>query len=475
MAGKPVPAFALPAALAGQAWPCLGRSRHRPVRAWSTSSPVGACRASPRRPCSSTLRKEGVDDRRNRHPRPARRHRRVPRPPRRPFRAPRRRPRQPGADGVRLVGRARKLRRRRARRDPLPSFRPDHIRGFAGDPPRVGAGAMRLLILLALALATPALADSSLPPSHWANRQLPDPRQEARARALMEELRCLVCQGQSIADSDADLAGDMRALVRERIAAGDDPARDPRLAGRALRRLGQLQAAGRATDLAAMGRADPAARRRRMDRSRKAQAMSGWISLAALGAVTLGALAPARPARRDAPACCRGLAVRRGRLRAPGPARPRRIPARIRRPTRPPLPLTGARRALMGQFNSCRPLDHHRRRLCLARRHAQRRRRARLGGARASDRRLPVGRLWQCLVRPCRHADPGGAAGLCPRDRARAEPPRAAFLPRPCAGPLGRPRGRAGAMETDPRQRARRRQLAPAHRRRDRRCSNQKR
>jgi cytochrome c-type biogenesis protein CcmH len=82
---------------------------------------------------------------------------------------------------------------------------------------------MRWLILLALALATPAFADSSLPPSNWANRQLPDPRQEARAQALMQELRCLVCQGQSIADSDADLAGDMRALVRERIAAGDDP------------------------------------------------------------------------------------------------------------------------------------------------------------------------------------------------------------------------------------------------------------
>jgi len=80
-----------------------------------------------------------------------------------------------------------------------------------------------LLLVVALALATPALADSPQPPSHWANRQLPDPRQEARARGLMEELRCLVCQGQSIADSDADLAGDMRALVRERIAAGDDP------------------------------------------------------------------------------------------------------------------------------------------------------------------------------------------------------------------------------------------------------------
>ncbi len=84
---------------------------------------------------------------------------------------------------------------------------------------------MRPLILvgLALAIASPVLADSSLPPSPWAYRQLPDPRQEARAKALMEELRCLVCQGQSIADSDAELAGDMRALVRERIAAGEAP------------------------------------------------------------------------------------------------------------------------------------------------------------------------------------------------------------------------------------------------------------
>ena len=81
-----------------------------------------------------------------------------------------------------------------------------------------------LLILIALVAAQPALADSSLPPAQWANRQLPDPRQEAKAEALMEELRCLVCQGQSIADSDAELAGDMRHLVRTRIAAGESPA-----------------------------------------------------------------------------------------------------------------------------------------------------------------------------------------------------------------------------------------------------------
>ncbi len=70
---------------------------------------------------------------------------------------------------------------------------------------------------------TPALAQSQLPPADYAYRQLPDPGQEAQAKALMETLRCLVCQGQSIADSDAEMAGDMRALVRRRIAAGESP------------------------------------------------------------------------------------------------------------------------------------------------------------------------------------------------------------------------------------------------------------
>ncbi|MEO7504227.1 MAG: cytochrome c-type biogenesis protein [Sphingomicrobium sp.] len=82
----------------------------------------------------------------------------------------------------------------------------------------------RLLILaVALAVAAPLRADSDLPQSPWANRQLPDPRQEAAAEALMEQIRCLVCQGQSIADSNADLAGEMRALVRQRVAAGEPP------------------------------------------------------------------------------------------------------------------------------------------------------------------------------------------------------------------------------------------------------------
>jgi len=80
------------------------------------------------------------------------------------------------------------------------------------------------LFLAAVALAAPVLADSNLPPAYWSNRQLPDARQEARAEALMQEIRCLVCQGQSIADSDAELAGDMRDLVRRRVAAGQSPA-----------------------------------------------------------------------------------------------------------------------------------------------------------------------------------------------------------------------------------------------------------
>ena len=74
------------------------------------------------------------------------------------------------------------------------------------------------LAILLLTLANPA----------WAVKPgeiLPDPQLEARARALSAQLRCLVCQNQSIDDSDAELAGDLRHIVRERIMAGDsDPA-----------------------------------------------------------------------------------------------------------------------------------------------------------------------------------------------------------------------------------------------------------
>jgi cytochrome c-type biogenesis protein CcmH len=82
---------------------------------------------------------------------------------------------------------------------------------------------MRVLVVLAILASTTLHADSGRAPSQWADLQLPDPAAEARARDLMEEIRCLVCQGQSIADSDAELAGDMRAMIRQRIAAGESP------------------------------------------------------------------------------------------------------------------------------------------------------------------------------------------------------------------------------------------------------------
>ena len=68
---------------------------------------------------------------------------------------------------------------------------------------------MRLLAILSLLVALVGPAAAADP-----SERLADPALELRARAISEELRCLVCQGQSIADSDAELAGDMRAMVR---------------------------------------------------------------------------------------------------------------------------------------------------------------------------------------------------------------------------------------------------------------------
>ena len=69
--------------------------------------------------------------------------------------------------------------------------------------------------LLALLLAGPAQAISD--PAEM----LPNPAQEARAEQIGRQLRCLVCQNESIEDSGADLARDLRAIVRQRVAAGD--------------------------------------------------------------------------------------------------------------------------------------------------------------------------------------------------------------------------------------------------------------
>lgn len=81
----------------------------------------------------------------------------------------------------------------------------------------------RLLVLCLALLAAPLLAQSAVPPAPYAYTQLADPAKEAEATALMLTLRCLKCQSQSIADSDAPMAGDMRHQVRVRIERGESP------------------------------------------------------------------------------------------------------------------------------------------------------------------------------------------------------------------------------------------------------------
>lgn len=71
-----------------------------------------------------------------------------------------------------------------------------------------------LALLLALWLVAPALAVNP-------DEILPDPALEARARAISATLRCLVCQNEAIDDSNADLAREIRLIVRERLVAGD--------------------------------------------------------------------------------------------------------------------------------------------------------------------------------------------------------------------------------------------------------------
>jgi cytochrome c-type biogenesis protein CcmH len=82
-----------------------------------------------------------------------------------------------------------------------------------------GWGGLRTLALL-LALLLPLHAGAVSNPADM----LPDPAEEARARALGREIRCMVCQNQSIEDSEVGLARDLRLIVRERIAAGDSDA-----------------------------------------------------------------------------------------------------------------------------------------------------------------------------------------------------------------------------------------------------------
>lgn len=71
--------------------------------------------------------------------------------------------------------------------------------------------------LLAVLLAVMPFCAQALP----VDRPLPDAQMEARARALFSEIRCVVCQSESIADSPADVASDMRRAIRQRIASGE--------------------------------------------------------------------------------------------------------------------------------------------------------------------------------------------------------------------------------------------------------------
>jgi cytochrome c-type biogenesis protein CcmH len=83
---------------------------------------------------------------------------------------------------------------------------------------------IRFALALLLAFAgLPLAAQDTMPPAPYAYNQLDDPKLEAEATALMHTLRCLKCQSQSIADSDAPMAGDMRHQVRSRILAGESP------------------------------------------------------------------------------------------------------------------------------------------------------------------------------------------------------------------------------------------------------------
>ncbi len=82
---------------------------------------------------------------------------------------------------------------------------------------------MRFWFAILALFAAPVLAQQSMPPAPYAYTQLEDPALEAEATELMETLRCLKCQSQSINDSDAPMAGDMRHQVRSRILAGESP------------------------------------------------------------------------------------------------------------------------------------------------------------------------------------------------------------------------------------------------------------
>jgi cytochrome c-type biogenesis protein CcmH len=95
-------------------------------------------------------------------------------------------------------------------------------------PARLRRGCVRIVLCLAVLLAALAapIAQSGFadPTIRTADQPLADPALEAKARMLMREIRCVVCQSQSIDESDADIAANLRNIVREQIAAGKSEA-----------------------------------------------------------------------------------------------------------------------------------------------------------------------------------------------------------------------------------------------------------
>lgn len=120
-----------------------------------------------------------------------------------------------------------------------------------------------LTILAALVLAGhPAFAVTP-------DEVLPDPALEARARSISAELRCMICQNQSIDDSDAELARDLWVLVRQRLLAGDS---DAQVLDYVVSRYGEFRTAAAEGELAqcsSLGNAGAAAPRRRRLHSRR--------------------------------------------------------------------------------------------------------------------------------------------------------------------------------------------------------------
>jgi cytochrome c-type biogenesis protein CcmH len=117
-----------------------------------------------------------------------------------------------------------------SRRGPLPDPPPQAGEGKTGYARRLTLVWGCALLGLALLAAHPAAAVQP-------DEILKDPALEVRARALSRELRCMVCQNQSIDDSDAPLARDLRVLVRERLTAGDS---DPQVVDFLVDRYGEF-------------------------------------------------------------------------------------------------------------------------------------------------------------------------------------------------------------------------------------------